>query len=154
MLDVQTVIELSDSSSIDFSCSIIEICKEIKTTQNENVLLLNDELNAKLFCGYNFNCSSWVGKYLPNDVFLYSKCIDDYNGKNCLFTSNKKEEAEKPKCDKKEMPISTGKIIAKVVVMIIVIVRIIVGICSKKKSRKNKNEDEFTQNHNENQLDL
>lgn len=107
ILDVQTVIELSDSSSIDFSCSIIEICKEIKITQNDNVLLLIEKWNAKLFCGYNFNCSSWVEKYLPNDVFLYSKCIDDYNGKNCLFTNNKKEEAEKPKCDKKEKPIST-----------------------------------------------
>ena len=123
-----TKIELSESSFIEFGQSEIEgICKEIRINKEKSINQLEDEIEVKLICGANFDCSSWKQKYIEDDLYKYAKCSrNSNNNEMCLIASNKAE----PSAKKKSL---SGGAIAGIIIAVIVVVAVIVGIVVWKK---------------------
>ena len=120
---------MSESSFIEFGQSEIEgICKEIRINKEKSINQLEDEIEVKLICGANFDCSSWKQKYIEDDLYKYAKCSrNSNNNEMCLIASNKAEPPAKKKS------LSGGAIAGIIIAVIVVVVAVIVGIVVWKK---------------------
>lgn len=143
----KSIIELSDSSFIEFGESEIEgVCKEIKIKREKSADSLEDsqEIDAKLICGKHFDCSEWKEKYTEDSIYKYAKCVKE-NDEVCLVASNKNEKgSNKTKKNKLSGGAIAGIIIAVVVVLICIIVLVVM---LQKKTIKRRNV-EYVENDN------
>ncbi|KAK8892042.1 hypothetical protein M9Y10_029264 [Tritrichomonas musculus] len=138
----QTIINLADTSLINFGDSLVEgICKEINlkiTNQNKNQLNFKEEEEtfAKIICGSNFDCSAWKEKYNKKSFqYLYAKCID-----GCLIVGNKSDE--KNRVDNKS--IEKKAIIGTVVACFVTLVIGILIVVKVFKKRQVINDDQYS----------
>lgn len=150
----QVVLELSKSSLIELGESKVEgLCKEIKIIKDDLSLYkeeYEEEINAKLICGINFDCQSWKSKYTKDSLYQFAYC-KKVDNEICLFASNKEM---KPNNTNKK-PLSTGAIVGIVIAVIAVIVVMVVIIAIVVTSKKKKGYAvEILSNSNENSIEI
>lgn len=157
--DSESIVSLTDSSSIEFGDSDVEgVCKSLKLVKikNDNKLM-SDE--ATLICGKNFDCESWRNAYSGDSEYPGSKCIIDQNGEYCLVAYKAVQEPptkgddgngkDKKKDNKKVIIIAASCAAAAVAIIIIIVVSVVV--VRKKKASGTKVEDaKNTENVNSN----
>lgn len=135
--DEETKMEMSDSSFIELGESKIKgTCQEIKVVKEKSANSLDDseEVNAKLICGKNLDCSAWKQKYSKDDFYKYAKCIEE-DDEVCLVASNKGgEQTDK----KKKNSLSGGAIAGIIIAVVVVLIVVIVVVVVLQKSTRNK----------------
>ena len=134
---------------------------QTKQIDEENLQIIKDnlslykeeneeEINAKLICGINFDCQSWKSKYTKDSLYQFAYC-KKVDNEICLFASNKEM---KPNNTNKK-PLSTGAIVGIVIAVIAVIVVMVVIIAIVVTSKKKKGYAvEILSNSNENSIEI
>lgn len=149
----QTKLELFENSFIELGKSQIDgIADEIKIIrENSARSSLNEEIEAKLICGANFDCDSWIEKYSKDEFYKNAKCIENDYKEKCFVASNTDKSSPK-----KKSPSTAVIAVIVVVVLVVVIAAVIIAIViilKKKKSTNDLSEKEAKEEDNASDTD-